>query len=84
MALWFTQPLTEMISRNLPVSTARPASMADNLAAICEPIIQKICDYQSHNPISPLGLLEGLLYFFFFTFSTTDQGDYIDLENINF
>jgi hypothetical protein len=33
MALWLTQPLTEMSTRNLPGCTKRPA---DNLTAICE------------------------------------------------
>jgi hypothetical protein len=37
MALWSTQPLTEMSTRNLPGGKKRPARRADNLAAICEP-----------------------------------------------
>jgi hypothetical protein len=37
VALGSTQPLTEMITRNLPVGKKRPASRADNLAATCEP-----------------------------------------------
>jgi hypothetical protein len=39
MALGSTQPLTEMSTRNLP---GRPACKADNLTAICEPIVQKM------------------------------------------
>jgi hypothetical protein len=34
-----TQPLTEMSTRNLPVDKGRPARKADNLTAICEPIV---------------------------------------------
>jgi hypothetical protein len=39
MALGSTQPLTEMSTRNLPGSKGRPARGADNLTAICEPIV---------------------------------------------
>jgi hypothetical protein len=36
MALEFTQPLIEMSTRNLP---GGPVHKADNLTAICEPIV---------------------------------------------
>jgi hypothetical protein len=39
MALGSTQPLTEMSTRILPGGYGRPARKADNLTAICEPII---------------------------------------------
>jgi hypothetical protein len=39
MALGLTQPLTEMSTRNLPGGKKWPARRADNLAAICEPIV---------------------------------------------
>jgi hypothetical protein len=39
MALGLTQPLTEMSTRNLPGGKGRQARKADNLAAICEPIV---------------------------------------------
>jgi hypothetical protein len=39
MALGSTQPLTEMSIRNLPEGKGRPARQADNLTAVCEPII---------------------------------------------
>jgi hypothetical protein len=43
MALWSTQPLTEMSIRNLPAGgKAQPARKADNLTAVCEPIVQKM------------------------------------------
>jgi hypothetical protein len=38
MALGLTQPLTEMSTSNVG-SKARPARKADNLTAICEPIV---------------------------------------------
>jgi hypothetical protein len=39
MALVSTQPLTDMSTRNLPGGKGRPARKADNLTAICEPIV---------------------------------------------
>jgi hypothetical protein len=39
MALVSTQSLTEMSTRNLPGAKGRPARKADNLTAICEPIV---------------------------------------------
>jgi hypothetical protein len=46
MALGSTQPLAEMSTRNIPGVKGRPACKADNLTAICEPIIQKIWEIQ--------------------------------------
>jgi hypothetical protein len=39
MTLLSTQPLAEMSTRNLPGAKGRPARKADNLIAICEPIV---------------------------------------------
>jgi hypothetical protein len=39
MVLGSTQPLTEMSTGNLPGGNGRPALKADNLTAICEPIV---------------------------------------------
>jgi hypothetical protein len=39
MALESTQPLAEMSTRNLPRGKGRPARKADNLTAVCEPIV---------------------------------------------
>jgi hypothetical protein len=39
MALGSTQSLTEMSTRDLPGVKERPALKADNLTAICEPIV---------------------------------------------
>jgi hypothetical protein len=41
MALGWTNPLTEMSTRNLPGDKWRLAHRADNLAAICEPTLNK-------------------------------------------
>jgi hypothetical protein len=42
MALVYTQPLTEMSTRNIPGGKGRPARKADNLIVICKPIVYKI------------------------------------------
>jgi hypothetical protein len=39
MALGSTQPLTEMSTRNLPRGKGQTARKANNLTAICEPIV---------------------------------------------
>jgi hypothetical protein len=39
MALGSTQPLTEMSTRNRPEGKGWPAHEANNLTAICEPIV---------------------------------------------
>jgi hypothetical protein len=39
MALGSTQPLTEMSTTNLPGDKGPPVHKADNLTAICEPIV---------------------------------------------
>jgi hypothetical protein len=53
MVLESTQPLTEMSTRNLPGGKKRPARRADNLTAICEPIVGAST---SHNPKGLQGL----------------------------
>jgi hypothetical protein len=42
MALGSTQPLTEMSTGNLPGGKGRQARKADNLTAICKPIVYKM------------------------------------------
>jgi hypothetical protein len=42
MALGSTQSLTEISTRNLPGGKGRPGFKADNLTAICEPIVWKM------------------------------------------
>jgi hypothetical protein len=46
MALGLAQPLTEMSTRNIPEGKGRPARKADNLIAICEPIVKKMWESQ--------------------------------------
>jgi hypothetical protein len=39
MALEFTNPLTEVSTRNVPVGKGEPVHEANNLTAICEPVV---------------------------------------------
>jgi hypothetical protein len=41
-----TQPLTEVSTSNIPGGKGRPARGADNLTAICEPIVSKMWEPQ--------------------------------------
>jgi hypothetical protein len=60
MALRSTQPLTKMRTGNLPVGKGRATREADNLTAVCEPIVQKnVGTSTSHNLMSLHGLLQG-------------------------
>jgi hypothetical protein len=66
MALGSTQPLTEMSTRNIPGGEGRPARIADNLTAICEPIVYKnVGASTSHSPMGLHGPLQGYLYLTF-------------------
>jgi hypothetical protein len=42
MTLGSIQPLAEMSTRNLPAGKGRSAGKTDNLAATCEPIVEKM------------------------------------------
>jgi hypothetical protein len=44
MALGLTQHLTEMSTRSLPGHKARQVHKADDLTAICEPIVWKMLE----------------------------------------
>jgi hypothetical protein len=46
MALESTQPLTEMSTKNIPGGEGRPARKAENLTAICVPIVYKMWECQ--------------------------------------
>jgi hypothetical protein len=60
IALGSTQPLTEMSTRNIPGGEGRPARKADNLTAICEPIVYKnVGASTSHSPMGLHGPLQG-------------------------
>jgi hypothetical protein len=66
MALGSTQPLTEMSTGNLPGGKARPARKADNITAICEPIVYRKCwSLDLSHPYGPSRPATGiaLLYF---------------------
>jgi hypothetical protein len=53
MALGSTQPLTEMITRNLRGGKGRPARKADNFTAICAPNVER--KYGSLDVLQPYG-----------------------------
>jgi hypothetical protein len=58
MALGSTQPLTEMSTRNLPGGKGWPARKANNLTAICEPIVlENVGALTSHKTMGLHGLL---------------------------
>jgi hypothetical protein len=60
MPLESTQPLTEMSTMNLPGSKGRPERKADNLTAVCDPIVKKnVGASTSHNPMGLHDLLQG-------------------------
>jgi hypothetical protein len=44
MALGSIQPLTEMSTGNLPGGKGRPTCKAENLTAVCEPIVEKMLE----------------------------------------
>jgi hypothetical protein len=46
MVLGSTQPLTEMSAGNIPGGKGRSTRKADNLTAICEPIVYKMWEPQ--------------------------------------
>jgi hypothetical protein len=60
MALGSTQPLREISIRNLPGGKIWPARRADNLTAICEPIIYTKCGNldvsQPYGPVTEIAL----------------------------
>jgi hypothetical protein len=63
--LGLTLPLTEISTRNLPGGKGQPAGKADNLTAICEPIVlENVGASTSHNPLGLHGLLQGQFYIF--------------------
>jgi hypothetical protein len=63
MGLGTTQPLTENSTRVLSGGKVRPERKANNLTAICEPIVYKNVEAAtSHNPMGLHGLLQCWLY----------------------
>jgi hypothetical protein len=60
MALASTQLITEMSTRNLPLDKERLVRKADNLTAICEPIIQQMWEPRRLTySVALHGLLQG-------------------------
>jgi hypothetical protein len=55
MAARSTQPLKEMSTRNLPGDKGRPACEAQNLTAICKPIVWK--PYRPPRPVTGIALI---------------------------
>jgi hypothetical protein len=64
MALWLTQPLTEMSTGNLHMAKGWLVHKADNPTAIYEPIV--IGDSPSHNSMGIHNLLQEYIYFLLF------------------
>jgi hypothetical protein len=56
MALWSTQPLTEMSIRNIPGGKGRSARKADNLTA---DFLENVGASTSRIPVDLHGLLQG-------------------------
>jgi hypothetical protein len=53
MALWSTQPLTEMSTRNLPVGKGLPACKADNFTATWNRLSRKYGSLDVSQPYGP-------------------------------
>jgi hypothetical protein len=51
MALGSTQPLTDVSTKNLPGGKGRAARKANNLTAICEPIVTKVWEPRRLTPL---------------------------------
>jgi hypothetical protein len=67
-----TQPLTEMITRNLIRSKGRPARKADNLTVICEPIVSKMWESRRLTTLLAFTACYRDSFTFFYMYSTYD------------
>jgi hypothetical protein len=87
MALGSTQPLTEMSTRNLPGGKGRAARKADNLTAICEPIVWKMWEPRRLTTpwVSTVCYRDSFTFYTFYTYNengsqdpwSNSRGDYI-------
>jgi hypothetical protein len=70
MSLGSTQPLTEMSTRNIPRGAGRPARKADDLTAVCEPIVYKMWEPQHLTTlwVSTAGYRDTFTFFIYYIF----------------
>jgi hypothetical protein len=73
MPLGSTQLVIEMSTRNLPWGKERPARKADNLTAICEPIVYKIWEPRRPTTLWAPTACYRDSFTFFFTFYTDSK-----------
>jgi hypothetical protein len=68
MALGSTEPLTETSTRNLPGGKGQLAGKADNLTAICKPIVYKMWEPQHLTTLwaSTACYRDNFTFYFFF------------------
>jgi hypothetical protein len=66
MALWSTQPLTEMSTRDLPGDKGQPVRKADNLTAICK-LSRKCGSLDVSQPYGPSWPVTGIALPFYIT-----------------
>jgi hypothetical protein len=78
MALGSTQPLTEMSTRNLPGFKGRPARKADNLTAICEPVVYKMWEPRRLTTLCASTACYRDSFTFFYLFKPFHQSPYPD------
>jgi hypothetical protein len=87
MALGFTQPLTEMSTKNLPEDRERPTRKDDNLTATCDPTDFIIWDHQCLKSYRPPRSVTGIALLLFYMQMTwqiklnESKSVYIDFTN---
>jgi hypothetical protein len=81
MARGSTQPLTEIITRNLPGGKGRPARLADNLSAICETIFWEMWEARRLTTLWTFTARYGIAFTFYIYY---EYRKYIQVESIDF